>query len=335
MKKFTNIELFAGAGGLALGLERAGFEHIGLVEIDKDASNTLRLNRPKWKVLNEDVEITAQKDLEEEFSIKKGELDLLSGGAPCQSFSYAGKKLGIEDTRGTMFYHYATFLKKLKPRMFLFENVKGLLSHDKGRTLETIKNVFEEQGYTVQYKVLNSLDYSVAQKRQRLIIVGIRNDLKDLNFNFPVPHDKRLVLGDILKNVPASEGSQYSETKKKIFALVPPGGYWKDIDPDIAKEYMKTTWFMGGGRTGILRRLSMDEPCLTVLTTPQMKQTDRCHPTEVRPFNVRESARIQSFPDSWEFVGGISSKYRQIGNAVPCNLAQAIGEELIKTLKSI
>ena len=333
MGKYKSIELFAGAGGLALGLEQAGFEHIGLIEIDKDASETLKFNRKSWNVICEDVEVIAKKDLEKEFNIKKYELDLLSGGAPCQSFSYAGKRLGLEDTRGTMFYHYATFLKKLQPKMFLFENVKGLLSHDKGRTFDTICNIFEEENYSLNYKVLNAWDYGVAQKRERLIIIGIRKDVRDLyNFEFPKRHSYKPVLRDVLKDVPESEYSPYSEKKKSIFSLVPAGGYWKDIDPNIAKEYMKNCWNMGGGRTGILRRLSLDEPSLTVLTTPQMKQTDRCHPIEIRPFTFRENARIQSFPDEWCFIGSLASKYRQIGNAVPCNLAKEIGIEIINTL---
>lgn len=331
---YKSIELFAGAGGLALGLEMAGFEHIGLIEYDKFAAETLKYNRPNWNVLCEDIEVVASKDLEKEFNIKKYELDLLSGGAPCQSFSYAGKRLGLEDVRGTMFYHYATFLNKLQPKMFLFENVRGLLTHDKGKTFKTICDIFEEQNYQIKYSVLNALDYSVAQKRERLIVIGIRNDLVGkIYFNYPKPHTKKLVLRDILSNVPKSECAQYSKEKQKIFKLVPPGGYWKDIDPDIAKEYMKTCWFMGGGRTGILRRLSLDEPSLTVLTTPQMKQTERCHPIEIRPFSVRENARIQSFPDNWKFIGSVASQYRQVGNAVPCNLAKEIGLEIIKSLR--
>lgn len=333
VKKYKSIELFAGAGGLALGLEMAGFKHIGLVEFDKHAANTLKLNRPHWNVLCEDIEKVALRDLEKEFGINKYELDLLSGGAPCQSFSYAGKRLGLEDTRGTMFYHYATFLKKLQPKMFLFENVRGLLTHDKGKTFKTIYDIFEEQGYQVKYSVLNALDYGVAQKRERLILVGIRKDLsKNINFEFPKKHKKQLVLRDILKDVPESECAKYSMEKQEIFKLVPPGGYWKDIDSNIAKIYMKKCWFMGGGRTGILRRLSLDEPCLTVLTTPQMKQTERCHPIEVRPFSIRENARIQSFPDDWEFTGTVASKYKQIGNAVPCNLAKDIGLSIKKAL---
>ena len=333
---YKSIELFAGAGGLALGLEQAGFEHIGLVEFDKNAAATLAQNRPNWKVMCEDVEEVAKRDLEKEFNIKKGELDLLSGGAPCQSFSYAGKRLGLEDVRGTMFYHYATFLHKLQPKMFLFENVRGLLTHDKGKTYKTILDIFEQEGYITYHEVLNAWDYGVAQKRERLITIGIRKDIAEKgdrpDYVFPKRHRYKPVLRDVLKNVPESECAKYSDYKRKIFELVPPGGYWRDIDEDIAKEYMKTCWYMGGGRTGILRRLSYDEPSLTVLTTPQMKQTDRCHPEEARPFSVRENARIQSFPDEWEFCGPIGAKYRQIGNAVPCNLAKEIGKSIISYL---
>ncbi len=329
--KFNSIEVFAGAGGLALGLEKAGFEHLGLVEFNKWAASTLSINRPHWNVLCEDIEEVAKRNLQEEFSLKKSELDLLSGGAPCQSFSYAGKRLGLEDIRGTMFYHYAEFLNQLQPKMFLFENVKGLLNHDKGKTFRVICDIFEDQGYAIKYQVLNAWDYGVAQKRERLIVIGTRKDLP-LVFNFPLPHKYKPVLKDILLDVPASEGAAYSDKKKEVFALVPAGGYWRDIPEEIAKEYMKTCWYMGGGRTGILRRLSLDEPSLTVLTTPQMKQTERCHPTEVRPFSIRENARIQSFPDSWEFQGSIAEQYKQIGNAVPVNLAEAIGSEIINAL---
>lgn len=331
-----SIELFAGAGGLALGLEQAGFEHIGLVEFNKAAADTLKINRPNWNVLCEDVELVASRDLEKEFNIKKGQLDLLSGGAPCQSFSYAGKRLGLEDVRGTMFYHYATFLRKLQPKMFLFENVKGLLTHDDGKTYKTICDIFEQEGYEVCHEVLNAVDYGVPQKRERLITIGIRKDLaKKVVFSFPKKHDKILTIRDIKldKNPSKEECQMYSEAKTEIFKLVPPGGYWRDIDPKIAKEYMKSCWDMGGGRTGILRRLSLDEPSLTVLTSPGMKQTDRCHPIEVRPFSYRENARIQTFPDDWKFEGKLSEKYKQVGNAVPVNLAKEIGLEIKNALK--
>lgn len=331
---YKTIELFAGAGGLALGVEKAGFDTIGLIELDRDACDTLEKNRPCWKIICDDIANISKLDLEEYFGIKKGELDLLSGGAPCQAFSYAGKRLGLEDARGTLFYHYAVFLEKLQPKMFLFENVRGLLTHNGGKTYQTILSIFERTGYDIQRKVLNAWDYGVAQKRERLITIGIRKDLKDkIHYEFPKPHEYKPVLRDILQNVPESIGVPYGENKKKLFELVPPGGYWRDIDPELAKAYMKSCWNMEGGRTGILRRLSMDEPSLAVLTSPSQKQTERCHPLEARPFNVRENARCQSFPDEWEFCGSVMSQYKQVGNAVPVNLAYEVAKQIDKALK--
>ena len=332
----TTIELFAGAGGLALGLEKAGFHPLGLVEIDKDASDTLRKNRPGWPVIHDDIANISRLDLQSYFGLRAGELDLLSGGAPCQSFSYAGKRLGLEDARGTLFYHYAKFLEQLQPKMFLFENVRGLLTHDKGRTYRTIAGIFESQGYAIHKKVLNAWDYGVPQKRERLITVGIRNDLSEkIRFEFPAPRNYKPVLRDILLDCPKSEGTPYSDYKRKIFELVPPGGCWRDVPPEIAKEYMKSCWNMDGGRTGILRRLSLDEPSLAVLTSPSQKQTERCHPLEARPFTVRENARCQSFPDEWQFCGNVAAQYRQVGNAVPVNLAFAIAAQIKTSLEGL
>ena len=330
----TNVELFAGAGGLALGLEEAGFENILSNDFDKDSCDTLKLNRPNWNVVCDSVENLAEKDLLKMLNLKEGELDLLSGGYPCQSFSYAGKRLGLNDVRGTMFYYYAKILKQLKPKIFLAENVKGLVSHDGGKTLQTMINVFEEIGYRVQYRVLNAWDYGVAEKRERVVIIGIRNDIQ-VDYEYPTPHDYKPVLRDVLKNVPKSEGATYPQSKKEVFDLVPPGGCWRDLPEDIARSYMKGSYNLGGGKTGMARRISWDEPSLTILCSPCMKQTDRCHPDETRPFTVRESARIQSFPDTWQFCGNLHSKYKQIGNAVPVNLAKEIGLSIIKVLKEI
>ena len=335
---YRSLELFAGAGGLALGLEQAGFQHVGLVEFNKAAAATLSANRPQWQVLCEDVATVADRDLEKQFGVTCGELDLLSGGAPCQSFSYAGKRLGLNDVRGTMFYYYAIFLRKLQPKMFLFENVRGLLNHDGGRTFSTILNIFQEEGYTTQHQVLNAWFYGVPQKRERLITIGIRNDLANkATFHYPQPHAIKPVLRDIRldRHPDESECARYSKAKADVFALVPPGGYWRDIDPHIARAYMKSCWDMEGGRTGILRRMSLDEPSLTVLTSPGMKQTDRCHPLEVRPFSYRENARIQTFPDDWQFCGSLLEKYKQVGNAVPVALAKEIGIQIIRTLQQI
>ena len=333
---YTNIELFAGAGGLALGVEKAGFNSLGLIEFDKDAADTLKKNRPNWNVINDDIANISCLDLEKYFSIKKGELDLLSGGAPCQAFSYAGKRLGLEDARGTLFYHYALFLEKLQPKMFLFENVRGLLTHDHGKTYSTMLDIFTRAGYTIDKQVLNAWNYGVPQKRERLITIGIRNDLVGkTEYRFPKAHSYKPVLRDVLLDCPDGPGVPYGEKKRKIFELVPAGGYWRDIDPAIAKEYMKSCWDMEGGRTGILRRMSLDEPSLTVLTSPSQKQTERCHPLEARPFTVRENARCQTFPDDWEFCGNVSAQYKQVGNAVPVNLAYDIAKEIANSLNML
>ena len=330
---YTSIELFAGAGGLALGVEKAGFNTLGLIEFDKDAADTLKKNRPNWNVINDDIANISCLDLEKYFSIKKGELDLLSGGAPCQAFSYAGKRLGLEDARGTLFYHYALFLEKLQPKMFLFENVRGLLTHDHGKTYATMLDIFTRAGYTIDKQVLNAWNYDVPQKRERLITIGIRNDLVGkTEYRFPKAHSYKPVLRDVLLDCPDGPGVPYGEKKRKIFELVPAGGYWRDIDPAIAKEYMKSCWDMEGGRTGILRRMSLDEPSLTVLTSPSQKQTERCHPLEARPFTVRENARCQTFPDDWDFCGNVSAQYKQVGNAVPVNLAYDIAKEIANSL---
>lgn len=316
----TVLELFAGAGGIALGLEQAGLEPIGLIEIDKDCCNTLKKNRPHWKVIHDDVH---------NVDFKRYNPDIITGGFPCQAFSYAGKKLGFEDTRGTLFYEFARSIKEAKPLMFMAENVRGLMSHDKGRTLETILSVFSDLGYNVQYKLINAVNYSVPQKRERIIIIGT---LPGITFEYPKKDKEIKVLKDALKNVPKSKGIQYSDNKKRVIEMVPPGGYWRDLPVEVQKEYMGKSFYSSGGRTGMARRISWDEPCLTLTCSPSQKQTERCHPDETRPFTVREYARIQTFPDDWEFSGSVYSQYKQIGNAVPVRVAYRLGLEMLKAI---
>lgn len=336
-KNFTDLELFAGAGGLALGLEMAGFHHVMLNELMPEACTTLRTNRPEWNVVQGDVS-------EISFKQYSGKVDLVSGGFPCQAFSYAGKKLGFEDTRGTLFYQFARAVKEIQPKIFLGENVRGLLDHNNGKTIQTIKDVIGELGYTlVEPRFLKAIFYMVPQKRERLFLVGIRNDLVDkLNFVWPSPYKRILTLRDALKkgilyptDVPDSPGQKYPKRKEEILSHVPQGGYWRDLPEELQKEYMKGSFYLEGGKTGMARRLSWDEPSLTLTCAPAQKQTERCHPEETRPLTTREYARIQTFPDDWKFAGSISSVYKQIGNAVPVNLAYAMGRALIRMLNQI
>ena len=337
LKEYSLIELFAGAGGLAVGLERCGFNSVLLNEIDKSACDTLKINRPNWNIVQGSIS-----DLR--FKEYKGEIDLVTGGFPCQAFSYAGKKLGMDDTRGTLFFEYARCLKEVRPKVFLAENVRGLLRHDEGKTLETIVSIFEEMGYKVfEPRVMKAIHHRVPQKRERLIIVGIRKDLAaDVEFEWPKPTGRIYTVRDALKagelfdkNVPESDGQKYPDHKKAVLELVPPGGYWRDLPIEIQKSYMMKSYYLGGGKTGMARRMSWDEPSLTLTTAPAQKQTERCHPDETRPFTVREYARIQTFPDDWQFAGSQSAVYKQIGNAVPVNLAERLGWSLVRMLNKI
>ena len=332
IQEFKVLELFAGAGGLAVGLEKAGIKCVALNEIDKWACQTLRVNRPKWNVLEGDIK---------SFNFTKyyNKVDIVTGGFPCQAFSYAGKKLGLKDARGTLFYEFARAVKEVNPLICIGENVKGLLSHEKGKTIEGMKSILDEIGYNVvPVQVLKAINYRVPQKRERVILVGIRKDI-DLKYEYPKPHNKIYNLVDALKkgelynsNVPKSEGSKYPEHKKVVLDLVPQKGYWRNLPIDIQKKYMGKSFYLGGGKTGIARRIGWDEPSLTLTCSPAQKQTERCHPEETRPFTVREYARIQTFPDNWKFMGSVSQQYKQIGNAVPCNLGEEIGYSVIKFL---
>jgi DNA (cytosine-5)-methyltransferase 1 len=161
--------------------------------------------------------------------------------------------------------------------------------------------------------------------------MGVRKDL-DLPISFPKEKDYIITMQEALSNCPKSEGQEYPPKKKKILELIPPGGYWRNLPIELQKEYMGASFYMGGGKTGMARRLSWDEPSLTLTCSPAQKQTERCHPSETRPLNVREYARIQTFPDDWKIHGSVSQKYKQIGNAVPVNLSYHIGVSTIDML---
>lgn len=332
--EYTVLELFAGAGGLAIGMEKAGLKCVALNEIDKWACQTLRANRPEWNVLEGDIKAY-------DFTEYRNKVDVVTGGFPCQAFSYAGKKLGLDDARGTLFYEFARAVKEVNPAICIGENVRGLLSHEGGKTLEGMLSILDEIGYrVVPFQVLKAINYRVPQKRERLILVGVRKDIA-IDYEYPTPHKTIYNLKDALKkgplfnsNVPKSGGASYPESKKHVLDMVPPKGYWRDLPLDVQKEFMGGSFYLGGGKTGMARRIGWDEPCLTLTCSPAQKQTERCHPDETRPFTVREYARIQTFPDDWAFSGSIAQQYKQIGNAVPVNLGQEVGYSIVKFLNS-
>ena len=227
------------------------------------------------------------------------------------------------------------------PKICIAENVRGLLNHEEGKTLTGMIDILGELGYRVlPPRILKAIHYRVPQKRERLILVAIRDDI-DIDFHYPEPYKKIYTLKDALKkgelfNSPVSEspGQKYPARKKEILSMIPPGGYWRDLPLDIQKEYMLKSFYLGGGKTGMARRIFWDEPCLTLTCASAQKQTERCHPDETRPFTIREYARIQTFPDDWIFEGSISQQYKQIGNAVPVNLATEVGYSIVSFLNN-
>ncbi|MDR0955895.1 MAG: DNA (cytosine-5-)-methyltransferase, partial [Candidatus Nomurabacteria bacterium] len=239
---YTSIDLFAGAGGTALGLENAGFRHVFLNEFDKNAAATLRQNRPRWNVSDDDIHNV-------DFRKFAGKVDLVEGGFPCQSFSYAGRKRGFKDARGTLFYEFARAVKEIRPKVAMGENVRGLLKHDGGKTLATMLKILQDLGYDVAYKLMRSQYLDVPQKRERLVILAARRDL-NLPILFPKEKDYTISLREAIADVPEGDGQIYSPYKAKIMAMVPEGGYWRDLPDDVRRDYMKASYYQGGGKTG-------------------------------------------------------------------------------------
>lgn len=323
--KPTFIEVCAGGGGLSCGLIKAGFTPLLLNDNNKDCCETLKKNHIGTNV------VCASMD-ELDLTNYIGKVDLLTGGVPCQSFSQAGLRKGLDDPRGELMVKFADMIHTIKPRIFMIENVKGLITHNSGETIkEIIQLLNKEELYDIEYKLLNSAEYSVPQKRERVFIVG-KLKTENIGFQFPEKNEIPILLKDVLTNVPESSGAKYNEEKIELFKLIPQGGCWVNLPEDKQREYLGNSYFSGGGKRGILYRLSMEKPSLTLLCTPSQKQTERCHPLEERPLTIREYARIQTFEDDYNFTGSIASQYKQIGNAVPVELARQMGVCLYNSL---
>jgi DNA (cytosine-5)-methyltransferase 1 len=322
---YTFIEVCAGGGGLSAGLIKSGFTPVLLNDNNIDCCKTLKHNHPDANVVCGSMDKI-------HYSQYVDKVDLLTGGVPCQSFSQAGLRKGLDDPRGDLMLKFIEILNLIKPKIFMIENVKGLLTHDDGKTIaKIIDSLNKNKLYNISYKCLDSSKYDVPQKRERVFIVGV---LKSINhsFEFPVESLTKKVLKDVLYNVPLSNGAKYNEVKIKLFKMIPQGGCWVNLPENLQKEYLGNSYNSGGGKRGILYRLSMEKPSLTLLCTPSQKQTERCHPLEERPLTIREYARIQTFDDSYEFIGSLNSQYKQIGNAVPVELAKYMGNSLLKLL---
>ena len=363
MKKLPVISLFSGALGLDLGIEKAGFEVRVAVECDKDAANTIRANRPKLPLINKRIEDVSTEEILQLAGLKPGEACLVVGGPSCQAFSTAGSRNSFSDTnkRGTLFRHFLRVVKEVNPQFFVMENVKGILSaaikhrplkergpsfppltweEQLGSAFTVIAQELSELGGNVTFDLLNSADYGVPQKRERVIFIG---SLDARKVSMPNPthskdsSDGRLPWVDLRSAFTEIRAPHdhynCNEAVQKYLAMIPSGGNWRSLPPEIQEEAVgKGVYRSWGGRTGFLRRLSWNAPSPALTTSPLCKATFFGHPEELRPLSIQEYARIQQFPDDWIFIGSKSSRYRQIGNAVPVGLGKAIGESIKKSL---
>jgi DNA (cytosine-5)-methyltransferase 1 len=369
--KLISISLFTGAFGLDLGIEQAGFHTVSVVEIDPDATKTIVINRPHLveSAIPRDIQQVSPQTLLSEGgrvlnlgrALQKGEVDLVTGGPPCQPFSTAGKRQSIGDPRGSLFMDFIRIVKEVQPRFFIMENVRGLLSAPlehrphaqrgvdflplkpdemQGAALNVVLAEMKNIGYSVVYNLLEAADYGVPQNRQRVVFIGSR-DNEPLSFPLPTYYkdDNKLpkwnTLHEALCGLVDSkpEFVPYSPNRLKYLELLKAGQNWRHLPEHLKQEAMGGAYNSGGGKVGFYRRLSWNKPSPTVTTSPHQKATDMCHPEELRPLSVRECARIQTFPDDWFFYGSCASKYRQIGNAVPVRLAEAIGEHIYQIAK--
>lgn len=350
------ISLFSGAMGLDLGLEEAGFECRVAVEFDSDAARTIKYNRPALPLVDRSIETTTGSELLKLAGMKYGEVPLVVGGPPCQAFSVIGKRRGLDDHRGQMVFEFIRIIKETHPRLFVMENVRGLLSMplrsksncdvysdetSSGSLLRNVVQQFEQIGYRVDCFVVNSVNYGAPQQRERVILIGNREG-KVISFPQPTHSNREedmlppfRTLGDVIGEEfvdPDPSLLDFSPRKLYYLSMIPEGGNWRSLPIEIQKESMGRSWELKGGRSAYWRRLSFAFPSPTVVTMPNHASTSMCHPTETRAITVGEAAAIQEFPVSWRFQGSTQSKFRQIGNAVPIRLGQVLGLALMESL---
>lgn len=339
--------------GLDLGLEKAGIEIKLCVELNKQAASTIR-NNTNIPIIDRDITTTPSSELLAVSGLERGEVDLVVGGPPCQAFSTAGARRGLEDFRGNVIIQYLRVVSEIQPKYFILENVRGILSaklnavpdfykeyedikNESGSVIKFLANEFNKLGYTISFALFNAANYGVPQIRERVIIFGAKGTKR-----IPLPQPthsefglhgtkKWVTLGDVINDLPKPKESEYAHLSNNLLRYMPlvkEGENWTCLDPEIAKAAMGKAYELGGGKTGFLRRLSRNRPAPTLVTSPVMPATLICHPTELRPLSVKEYARVQQFPDNWVFSGNIADIYKQIGNAVPVGLGYMAGMQI-------
>jgi DNA (cytosine-5)-methyltransferase 1 len=351
LPKLRALSFFSGAMGLDLGLERAGLHMLLTCEHDKACRKTIAANRPDLPLLGDVNEYSAS-EIRSAAGLKaEDEIDLIVGGPPCQAFSTAGARRGFKDERGNVFLKFVDLSLELRPRYIVIENVRGLLSaplnhrpHSErdddwlpamdekpGGALFYIIKKLRSAGYGISFNLYNAANFGVPQVRERVILICHREGqilphLMPTHSNnevFGLP--KWRTLRDALKGLGSATHMDFPEARLRFYRLLNEGQYWKHLPSNLQQEALGNAFFSGGGKTGFLRRLAWDKPSCTLVTSPTMPATDICHPEEDRPLSVEEYKRIQQFPDSWAIQGSLIDQYRQIGNAVPVGLGEAVG----------
>ncbi|HDK7157786.1 TPA: DNA cytosine methyltransferase [Clostridium botulinum] len=353
--KYNVISLFSGAMGLDLGVEKAGFDIKVCVEYDKWAAETIRKNS-NVPVIEDDINNISGEQLLQVANLNSDEVFMIVGGPPCQPFSSAGNQQSLGDFRANTIIRYLNLVEEIQPQYFIMENVRGLLSSKlkavpeefseyevikdlNGSVMYFLKNEFKKYGYTISFALFNAANYGVPQKRERIIIFGNKGNER---IPLPVPtHSENAELPntkpwktirEAFEGLPPVKEEDYSPLRKnsiKYLEMLEEGQNWRNLPDEIAKEAMGNSYFLGGGKTGFYRRLHFDEPSPTLVTSPTMPATLLCHPKELRPLSVKEYARIQQFPDEWEFCGNIAQVYKQIGNAVPVGLGYMAAKNIM------
>lgn len=342
-KKHNFIDVFSGCGGLSYGLEQAGLRCLLGIDFNQDAIESFKLNHKEAKAFCGDVRELTNSKLKE--LIGNNKVDFVVGGPPCQGFSTVGRG-DSDDPRNYLFMEFVRIVKELKPKGILIENVTGLLADKNKLVLKQIFNLFEKMGYVLNARVLSAEEYGVPERRRRTIIVGVQ---KGYSFSFPIPsHGERgkkkmATVGEALRAIPknasynnVSTAQIKNELDLKRLSYIPEGcgiRYKKDEEAYLPKKLRyEVDWELlaeGRFRQTKLQRLDRKSPSFTILTSRTMYY----HPTEDRYLTPREAASLQSFPLEFEFYGSITSVWRQIGNAVPVKLAEAIGCSLIEALE--
>lgn len=342
------LSFFSGAMGLDIGMKNSGIEPILACEFDKFCRMTIETNNPDIALIGDIEKYSAEEILKMAKIPKNRKVDIILGGPPCQAFSTAGARKAFNDSRGNVFLRYLDIIGEIKPTYVVIENVRGLLSAEysykdiekpfKGGALLIILDRLKEFGYTVSFDLYNAANFGAPQIRERIVIIGKLGDQKvpyltptnsnDSKFGLP----KWKTLSDALSMLPQSTEHHYIEFPEKrlrFYRMLTEGQYWKDLPVELHQEAMGNKLKLGGGKTGFFRRLSFSKPSPTLVTNPTMPATDLCHPTEDRPLSVEEYGCIQGFPLNWKICGPINEQYKQIGNAVPIKLGEAIAHTIL------